>query len=186
MNERIRHHYRQISLDLQDAGGFIAMAVFFFLIGGVVGFFSPGMGRQLVESFGELVQGLVGRGPLELMLIIFLRNAMVGLLSILLGVALGIFPLFAAVTNGMLLGAVLGLFPGEAWRVIPHGVFELPAIFIAWGLGLWCGAWLFQARRSVLIKDRLRRSLRAFAGLVLPLLLVASVVEVLGVLLLRS
>ena len=172
-----RSYFGEVFQTLREAQGFLALAVLFFAVGAVAGYLSPEAGERLLESFGEFVAGLAGRSAPELMLIIFLRNAVVALLSILAGVALGVFPLFSALTNGMLFGAVMMLLPGDVWRVIPHGIFELPAIFIAWGLGLWCGAWLFQRRRGALIKDRVRRSLRVFLGLVLPLLLVAAIIE---------
>lgn len=65
-------------------------------------------------------------------------------LGVILGLVLGIFPIIFAIVNGYVLGFVAsitveseGLF--VLWRLLPHGIFELPAIFISLGLGLKFG-----------------------------------------------
>ncbi len=80
----------------------------------------------------------------ELMLFIFTNNSLTSFLGLLYGIFAGIFPIFAALFNGILVGYVISLTIGvvsiyELWRLFPHGIFELPAVFISLGVGLNLG-----------------------------------------------
>jgi len=37
---------------------------------------------------------------------------------------------------------------GILWRLVPHGIFELPAVFISLGLGIKLGTFIFREYRS--------------------------------------
>ena len=95
---------------------------------------------------------------------------------------LGIFPIFNAVFNGILLGYVYSKAVPIAgyfviWRVLPHGIFELPAIFIALGLGVHLGASFFGKEKIKTLSKRFRLSFKAFLTVVLPLLVIAAIIE---------
>ena len=80
----------------------------------------------------------------ELMLFIFTNNSLTSFLGLIYGIFAGVFPIFAALFNGILIGYVISLTLGaarvyELWRLFPHGIFELPAIFISLGIGLNLG-----------------------------------------------
>jgi uncharacterized membrane protein SpoIIM required for sporulation len=92
---------------------------------------------KLIE--GIFAQTLDMSGP-EITAFIFLNNT----LSSLIGLAAGIFegspPLISTFVNGVVLGFVLekvGIL--SFWKLIPHGIFELPAVFVSLGLGLKIG-----------------------------------------------
>jgi uncharacterized membrane protein SpoIIM required for sporulation len=59
-------------------------------------------------------------------------------------------------------------------------MFELPAVFISWGLGIWMGTW-WLGRRDISAKEKLKKALRIFFVIVLPLLVVAAVIEGLSI-----
>jgi len=83
--------------------------------------------------------------------------------------------------NGYLLGFVAMLSAKSQgifilWRILPHGIFELPAIFISLGIGLRLGTYAFQ-KKKVSFKNWIFSSLRVFILIVLPLLIVAAIIE---------
>ena len=68
----------------------------------------------------------------------------------------------------------------EMWRLLPHGIFELPAVFISLGLGIRLGTTLFNRNVKNIDKEifrRLRNSFKVFIFIVLPLLVVAAIIE---------
>lgn len=178
MRGKYSGHIIDLRQSLSDVKPQVATAVLVFILGMAAGIASPSRAEELVvAAFAELVSKLGELSTLELMLAIFLRNAAAVGITILLGAFFGIFPLIAAYVNGMLVGYVIFLSPGDIWKLVPHGIFELPAVFIGWGLGLWCGLWIFQAPRWQTLKFRFRRSSLIYALFLLPLLAVAAVIE---------
>ena len=91
-------------------------------------------------------------------------------------------PVCAAVANGLLLGLIVS-FIGEVayaklvFLLIPHGIFEWPAMFIAWGLGLWKGLGHRMNRVELSFMERVKKVNLAYFTFVFPLLVIAAVVE---------
>ncbi|NIQ97249.1 MAG: stage II sporulation protein M, partial [Desulfuromonadales bacterium] len=56
-------------------------------------------------------------------------------LMVFLGMVFSIFPLLALFANGFIVGAALLYAPLSWWQLLPHGIFEIPAIFIAAAYG---------------------------------------------------
>jgi stage II sporulation protein M len=80
----------------------------------------------------------------ELISFIFLNNLQSSFFGMVFGIALGIFSMITSVLNGYLLGFVSSKAVYEGgilvlWRLFPHGIFELPALFLSTGLGLKLG-----------------------------------------------
>ena len=95
-----------------------------------------------------------------------------------------IFPFLIAVSNGYLIGFVsreVAMIEGISvlWRLIPHGIFELPAVIFSIGIGLKIGSDLLDHQKNK--KERLRinyvEGLRVFIFVVIPLLLLAGIIE---------
>jgi uncharacterized membrane protein SpoIIM required for sporulation len=59
----------------------------------------------------------------------------------------------------------------------PHGIFELPAFFLACGIGLWCGTWLIGKDKHESYRSRAQKSYLVFFRLILPLLIIGAVIE---------
>ena len=100
----------------------------------------------------------------------------------ILGIFFGIFPLWFTLQNGYVLGFVSSISVGEAgigslWRIIPHGIFELPAIFISLGLGIKLGSFVFYKDSRKKFNEFLKNSLRVFIFIVIPLLVLAGIIE---------
>lgn len=162
---------------LAEARRQIALSVLLFVLAGIVGALNPQIGDAALSTFAEVVRDFLRKSTPDLILSIFLRNATAAATALLLGIVFGIVPVAAIAFNGVLFGAVLRLMPAESWRLLPHGVFELPAMFIVWGLGLWVGLWVVEAPRWERLKERLAASFRVYLMLILPLLVVAAVIE---------
>ncbi len=79
--------------------------------------------------------------------IIFERNLTATITTMYMGIAAGIFPLFTMAINGMVLGFMFGTLADRGENVaalivkgiLPHGILELPALFLASGFGLLLG-----------------------------------------------
>ncbi|MCC3376610.1 stage II sporulation protein M [Cohnella sp. REN36] len=78
---------------------------------------------------------------------ILLNNVYKSVLSLYLGLAAAIMPIIMLVLNGVILGYLFGLAAdggANVWLlfvkgILPHGIFELPAIFLACGYGIRLG-----------------------------------------------
>jgi len=119
-----------------------------------------------------------------LFLLIFLNNAFKALLVILFGFCFGIFPAYSLLMNGFFLGAFaryaaekqsfLFAFVGIA----PHGIVELSAFVLAGAYGLWLGYCFFRKiRYGEAYWPHLKSALIFYLKIVLPLILVAALVE---------
>ena len=130
----------------------------------------------------EIVSKTEGLGTLDMILFIFNNNVKSAFFGLMFGILFGIFPLINALFNGLVLGYVFKLAWGisgvnDFWRILPHGIFELPAIFISLGLGLKLGMFFFTKNWKKELKYRFYSSLKAFIFVVVPLLVVAAIIE---------
>jgi uncharacterized membrane protein SpoIIM required for sporulation len=113
------------------------------------------------------------------------NNIYVSALAFALGITFGLGTVYMLAMNGFLLGALASLFAGYGkslffWSLIlPHGILELTAIFIAGGAGLRIGYSLIRPgafrRKDALITAA--RSSLSLMGLVVLLLIAAALIE---------
>lgn len=124
--------------------------------------------------------------PLLILDVLFKGSDLLAFLSSLvfvpLGYLLGIIPFFLSFVNGVVLGFVMSkvyLVSGfsDFWRLLPHGIFELPAVFISLGLGLRLGTFLFSENPVIEFKRRFIGSVKVFLTIVIPLLVIAAIIE---------
>lgn len=116
---------------------------------------------------------------------IMTNNISVTFLAFALGITLGLGTVYIMAFNGLLLGTLAALchlhgLSVDFWSfVLPHGVIELTAIFIAGGGGLLLGSALIVpgdlSRKDALIQ-RGRKAVQLILGCV-PLLIFAGVIE---------
>lgn len=140
----------------------------------------------MLEDLGEEVfnsHPLYGAG------ILFFNNLTASLYVMILGLFLGIPPLFSAIANGSILGILafqlgqesIPVVPYLAAGIIPHGILELPAFFLSAAFGLKLGYHLVfplpGLRRIESLKKVFLEIRRALPMLVL-LLFVAAIIEV--------
>lgn len=162
---------------------FIYAVIGLFIAGSLIGFLEADILRSPFNKLiSEIVDQTKGLDFLELFWFIFSNNITSSLSALFFGIFFGIFPLFHALLNGALLGyvyseasALVGY--GVIWRLFPHGIFELPAIFISLGLGVYIGSALFGQNKIQNAILRLKQSFRVFLTLVFALLVIAALIE---------
>ncbi len=173
----------RLSLDyIYESRFFIFAAFGLFFLTALFSFSFPSLFSALDETLKELALQAEGLNGLQLFFFIFHNNLTSSFFALFLGVFFGIFSFFNAILNGAVLGYVIArVVPmagfGALWRLLPHGLFELPAIFISIGLGMKLGLSFFSRTRASTFTSRFSQSLRAFLYVILPLLLIAALVE---------
>jgi len=168
----------------------LLIAAFLFGIGLALGLATPtGIDgilpedRAALEELAEMVELLPQSSVL---LIIFIKNTSVLLISFALSPIFCLVPVMALTFNGWLLGLVSTTVIQEKSLgyllagVLPHGIFELPAFIIGEAVALSFGTAvilaLFKEERRNLLLPNLRRNLR-YLVVALSLLLPAAIIE---------
>ena len=170
---------------IRESKNFIYFSIFVFVAASLLSFLLPvpeNLREQIIKFIEELISQTEGMGQFEITKFIFLNNLQSSFTGMILGVFFGIFPLAVAIVNGYLLGFVSsasiqseGIF--IMWRLVPHGIFELPAIFISLGIGLKFGTFIFQKNKSESFRRYLWNSLQLFVLIIMPLLIAAAIIE---------
>ena len=171
------------SLDyIKESKFYIYIGVFIFFFFSLIGFVFPMFQEQIFRIIEELSALFEGKNLWETIGLIFFNNARASIIAIIAGVFFGIFPLVIALGNGYLVGFVSRLVTDnvsilELWRLLPHGVFELPAVLISVGFGLKIGIEILIKPGKQNFFRNLEMSLKAFVLVVLPLLVIAAIIE---------
>ncbi|HET7629424.1 MAG TPA: stage II sporulation protein M [Bacillales bacterium] len=175
---------------------FVVAAMMLFLIGGFAAFLSVwndplNLYTLLPSNISQAVDpGHLGRDPESVNAAIMsaeimTNNIQVAILSFAGGITFGLLTVYLLVYNGILLGALAALFwrEGKAYEfwayIVPHGMVELTAIFIAGGAGLLMGYKLFvpgRYSRSFQLKRQAKRSVQLLLGTI-PLYVIAGTIE---------
>jgi len=160
----------------------IYFAIGVFLFFAIIGFFvipPKDMELVLIQKLKEIAEMFSGLGLMQTIWLIFTNNLFVCFLMLFLGVLFGIFPFLTLLSNGYIVGYVAqkavssdGVF--ILWKLIPHGIFELPAIFISAGLGFKLGTSLFNRREFL---KNYKKAILSFFLIIFLLLFVAAVIE---------
>ena len=124
----------------------------------------------LEEIITPLIKDLIDKtedlGLIGLIIFIFLNNSLTSFIGIILGIFLGIIPIISIITNGVVLGFVLEKVSKTSimglWRLFPHGIFELPAVFISLGLGVKLGV---DITRNYMFKNKKSRLKQIFGAI---------------------
>jgi stage II sporulation protein M len=170
---------------IKESRNFIYSVVGIFVFFTLIGFFVPApdfISEQILQFIQNLVAQTQGLPVSDLIIFILLNNLQTSFFGIVLGAVLGIFPFFAAIANGYLLGFVSTMSVGEGGfsvllKLLPHGIFELPATFISFGLGLKLGTFIFRKDKAESFREYFWNSIRVFLFVVVPLLIVAAIIE---------
>lgn len=190
----IRYIYYGFPKLLKENSLYILSAFGFFMFGCLLsmvmvainvdnaGFFLP---KDIIENIRG---GKLGGGEWNYPLMssfIMVNNISVSLRAFVLGITLGIGTIYVLFQNGALLGALTALVymygdPAGYWSLIlPHGVIELTAIFIAGASGLIIGRSLLlpgeYSRKHSLIKGT-KKAVSLIMGVVV-MLVIAGIIE---------
>ena len=178
-------NYRESLNYIRDSRNFIYSVIIIFLFFSLIGFFIPApplLEEKILEFIEELLRKTEGMSQGELIRFIFLNNIQSSFTGMLFGIILGVFPLIATLTNGYVLGFVAaksaengGIF--VLWRILPHGIFELPALFISLGLGVKLGTFIFKKNKFETLTTYMIKSIKVFFFIIIPLLIIAAIIE---------
>ncbi|MBU9710504.1 stage II sporulation protein M [Evansella tamaricis] len=175
---------------------FVIAAMILFTLGGVGSFLSVMVDPLHLYSIlpAQMAQGVdptnlgASDGMVDASLMsasIMTNNIQVAFLAFAGGITFGILTLYILVYNGVIVGALAALFwhygmTYEFWAyIVPHGMIELTAIFIAGGAGLLMGYKLFvpgNYSRLYQLKEQAKRSVLLLLG-TMPLFIIAGLVE---------
>jgi stage II sporulation protein M len=177
--------YKQSWRYIRESKKFIFFILGFFLLFALIGFAFPlpqDFYDKLMSYLKQILEQTKGMSQFELIKFIFINNIKSTFFGLFFGVIWGIYPLVSALANGYILGFVSFLSVSQSgitslWRIFPHGIFELPAIFISLGLGLKMGTFIFEKEKLKTFENYLINSVRAFLLIVIPLLFIAGVIE---------
>lgn len=176
--------------------GFTLFALVLFVLGGLLGFLSvwhdplnlsvimPGAIADNIDPSttadprGDLHSPLVSTA-------IMTNNIRVAILAFISGVTLGIGTIYLMVSNGLIVGALAAVFmhSGKSYvfwaYILPHGIIELTAIFIAGGAGMYMGYRFFVPGpypRKLRFLESAKESAQLLIGTI-PLFIIAGIIE---------
>ncbi|MET3291479.1 UNVERIFIED_CONTAM: stage II sporulation protein M [Brevibacillus sp. OAP136] len=154
------------------------------------------LAQQMIEQIRKIADQIQKNGhPTAVFWMILFNNLFSSLMMMVLGVLFAFFPIYGLVANGVLLGFLLdkmgdaGLNPLVVLTVgiLPHGIFELPAVVFAASFGIRYGvltwrtvAFIWNAEGRGKLKREWTAGVKQFplAVLVIAILLVvAALVE---------
>jgi len=154
----LKTQFKEALSYLKESSKYIYFAVLIFVISAIFGFANSNQLSFIDKFLKEIISQTLNLGPIELIFFILQNN----LQSALISLAGGIYS-----AAGLLV----------LWRLIPHGIFELPAIFISLGLGIKMGFSFFSKNKSEEFKKRFFNSANVFLMIVIPLLIIAAIIE---------
>ena len=145
---------------------------------------------QLIDAFREQVENMSDDGKIQFVQL-FLNNSRVCLMCLGLGLIPFLFvPALILAGNSALMGAMCALYAMNGLSVgkmliigiLPHGIFELPAMFLSMGMGLalclgLCKRITEPKNNQGTVVPMIKNSAISFVLVVIPLLLVAAAVE---------
>ncbi|MFS1514637.1 stage II sporulation protein M [Chengkuizengella sp. SCS-71B] len=157
-------NFKNLFVNFKEMKVYFYISTLLFVVGIITGFNS-----ETVEQFiQQSIQGLEEKARdiqasdnphVTAFIIIFTNNVKVSLIAIYSGFFFSLFPVFLLLTNGMAIGYLFKLIPQSGSEfgmfelflrgILPHGIFEIPAILIASAYGIKFGVlimkWLIQS-----------------------------------------
>ena len=193
MLKKIAKWYGDMGAYIWDCRWFLAAVVVIFLVSCAMGsgitLGAPGVSHALIESYknASASSGDPSHPSVDLLWGIFSHNIFLDAISVFTGPILGIFPILMSFANGLLFGVLVlavylkvGFLPVFV-SIAPHGIVELPTMFLCMGMGLKLGWGLLvktwtKEGRTLYVKE-LILSTQVFATVGVPLCLIAALLE---------
>src|SRR5690349_5440742 len=176
---------------LRGLGKYFCVSLAFLAAGiaaGIAAIFNyPSLSDHLQREIGGFVHIFRALPKVNLLLAIFVNNALKTLLVIVLGRFFGLLPVVFLLANGAAIAIAvysssqLRGFAHSMLILVPHGLLELPAVLLGTSVGLMIG---FQSvkrlfgRSDAVGAGQLGAALRFFLTVIVPLLIIAASIEV--------
>ena len=156
-----------------------------FLMSSFIGYLTPYQYQQeIAKKLLTYFSPLQGSTPFQVFIKIFLNNYISTMLSLLLGLLFGVGPVIFLIINGYTIGNLISFASTKVsiykigLAIIPHGIFEVPAVLIASSYGLW---WGLKNYRKFRYKDSFLEDfslpIKRYIQIVIPLLFIGAFVE---------
>lgn len=150
----------------------------------------PQTAETLISQFMTAKQNIIADGKIDL-IGIFLNNLWAAGISVAVGFVPFLFlPAIMALANAVVMGAVMASTAAQgrsvlltiAAGILPHGIFELSALVMAWACGFYiCWSLVLRICRARTSRGRVAyavsNGLRVFLTMILPLLIAAALIE---------
>lgn len=146
----------------------------------------PAEVQKVLQDLQRVLEPIKEMSEMQQVFFIFLNNSVTGFLAIFLGPVLGIFPFSILLANGGMMGIMF--FLSEENEVLsafftgifPHGIIEIPVLIFCGAIGIKIGKLVIKKifKRKGDIKNELISGLKFFFKVLVPLLFLASVIEV--------
>jgi stage II sporulation protein M len=179
---------------------FLLISALVLVLGMVLGFAEAEAVDTYMQPMMKQLEGIIKElqkdpSPVNAFWLIFQKNVLSTFTMMALGIFFGIYPLFGVLVNGTLLGYVLAKYhlAGIDWYlvfaagILPHGIFEFPALLFAAAVGIRHGGLLMRsigllwgANSSKGVGQEWKKAmvhLPYSLGIVVVLLFVAAIVE---------
>jgi stage II sporulation protein M len=180
----LKDNYKKSFNYIKECKEKIYLGLILFFIFGLLGFFFPYFFEQeILEFIKNVSEKTIGMNVLETILFIFFNNLKACFVSIIFGFFFGLIPIIITITNAYLIGFVSRKVVSQEgffvlWKLLPHGIFELPAFFLSIGLGINLGMSFFRKGDSWKnLKNTFRETSRVFVFVILVLLIIAATIE---------
>jgi len=140
-------NYRKSWEYIKESKNFIYSILVIFFLFVLIGAFVPApelLEKKILEYIQKLLEMTSGMSSGELISFIFLNNIQSSFFGMIFGIVFLFFLIITSSLNGYLLGFVSSRVVSERGifvllKLFPHGIFELPALFLSAGLGLRLG-----------------------------------------------
>ena len=164
---------------------YIYFVCFLFLLSSFIGVLTPyqyqqEISKKLLTYFSPLKSST----QFQIFIKIFLNNYISTLLTLLIGLFFGIGPIIFLFINGFFLGNLIAFASTKVsiykigLAIVPHGIFEIPAVIIATSYGLWWGVKNYRKfRYKDSFKENFALPMKRYLNVVVPLLLIGAFVE---------
>jgi len=190
-NFSIKDEYKEAFRYIKESDNYIAIIIgifsFLFMLGFIFPYIAP---KEALDPILAIVQDWVkdilekteGLDFFGMWAFIFQNNLSVAFISLFSGFIFAILPIVLLFSNALFVGIISGLVVNISgismfWKLLPHGIFELPAIFISIALGIRFGTFIFLKNPLEKFKYYFINSIRVFIFIIIPLLLIASFIE---------
>lgn len=141
-NSKIKELYQQSFDFIKEAKWFIVLSFGFFCLFFILGFSFDFFHDKLLEIAKNLMLEFDGLNMFQTICKIFFNNTKTVFVGMLMCLAFGYMGIYSSLYNGYIGGFigrqavnVEGL--AVLWKLFPHGIFELTAIFIGLGIGIF-------------------------------------------------
>jgi len=177
--------YKEAFSFIKESKKYIWIMFFIFIFSFFMGFFiklPSEINSKLLGYLKDLLLQAKGLSPVEMIWFLFSNNVITNLFIFALGIFFGIFPLLNVLVNGFVLGFVSKISVLQngflsLWKIFPHGIFEIPALIISLGIGLNLGICFFRTKDKEEFKKILTNSFKVFILIIVPLLIIAAIIE---------